>query len=109
MDRLAGPGRVGPDARQRRLMETARFMQLVYQQEEDVCFADTAKATRHLSQMPAKTAGDVAVEVQHGQQLAQPAGGDPGTMDRLDVAGLDPRQHARQPVEPGVQQVVTGW
>lgn len=83
-------------------------MQLVYQQEEDVCFADTAKTTSHLSQMPAKTA-DVAVEVQQGQQLAQPPGGDPGTMDRLDVASLNPWQHARKPVEPGVQQVVTGW
>jgi hypothetical protein len=54
-------------------MVTARFVQLVYQEDEDISFADTAEPARHFSYLPAELRGRRDIELQDGQELAKAA------------------------------------
>jgi hypothetical protein len=75
-------------------------MQLVNHQDEDVQFTDGAKTVGHLAQTTAEFASTVWLDLEHGQQFAQPARGNPRSMQRGGVAPFDAWKHPSQPIEP---------
>ena len=71
------------------LSRTARIVQLVQKQEENIQFAHRAQPFGHPSQPPDELAGEVGVELQNWQQLAQASGSDARAMEAAYVAMLD--------------------
>jgi hypothetical protein len=90
-------------------MKAARFMQLVYQQEHDVRLTHTAQPARHLPKLMGKLPRRRRIELQHRQELAEPARGDARAVDCPDVPRRNPRPKARKALDAVAQQVVTSW
>jgi hypothetical protein len=79
------------DMLQSALAAPARFVQLLDQGQEDVQLADVAQTFRHLAKPALELAGRVLAELEHRQQLPEPAGRDPCGVDGVHVPFLDPR------------------
>jgi hypothetical protein len=91
---------------QRRQVMTARFMQLVYQEEQNVGFTNTSEAARHFSQAARQLPRRRLVELEDRQQFAEPPRRDSRAVDGADFARFDAVQRPDQPVEAGFEQIV---
>ena len=95
------------DARERGLRVPTDCLQLLENAQQHVVLADAPEPIGDLAQPSVEPAGDVRVELEHGQDLAEPAGGHPRTAQRLDVPVFNPLEHPCKSVEAAAQQVVT--
>jgi len=82
---LAVPADDQTDASERRSAVTARNMQLVNQEMEDVELANNAELIRNVAEPPVQLPRDIAVELEHGKERSQP-----------------PRRHARAMQSPQI-------
>ena len=87
------------DAADRAMPAAAGHVQLVDQEQQHVELADGAEARRHFPQPPAKLASFLGVELEHRQQLAEPARGDACAVEPTHVALLHGVQLAGELVE----------
>jgi hypothetical protein len=74
-------------------------MQLVNQEHEHVQLAYSTKAPGDLAEATAELPGAVGLELQQWQQLAQPARGNPRSMQRTRVPVVDDPECPGEPVE----------
>lgn len=79
-------------------------MQLVNQQEENVELSYGAKTRRHAAQPPRQFARGVAIELQDGDDLANPARRHPRAMERLDVAFVDALERPKERIYTGFEE-----
>jgi hypothetical protein len=77
------------DAGQRRAMRTARNMQLVNQEEQNVQFANSAEPRRELAEALTEPLAARGIEPQHRQKLPQTTDGDARAMQGCYVAVFD--------------------
>jgi hypothetical protein len=79
---------------------------LAHEMRQHVEIADHAKLSRDSPQAPPQLAGRVGIVMQDRQQLAEPAGRDTRTVERIDVPLKHAFRFAREDVDASAQRFV---
>jgi hypothetical protein len=93
------------DPTERRAAETARNVQLVNREEENVELAHDSKARGHFPETPEQPARRPTVELEGGNELPQAARRDPSAVERPHVPVLEPLEGASESVDTPFEEL----
>ena len=99
-------------AAERRLVKTARNMQLVYQEKQDVELANAAETAGDLAKTASEAPRRARLQLQHGHELPQPPRRNAGPVKRHHLSLFKTLQGPRQPIEAFSEELRSdehGW